>query len=75
MNEARLKALQTKLKAAHKLQAQWAKAYNQAERALLRVGHDIDQLEKKIELARIQQTTTVHDGGTARSTTRRGARR
>ena len=36
---------------------QWAKAYNRAERAMLRVGRQIDELERKTEneLAKIKQ--------------------
>lgn len=41
-----------KLKAAKVERLQWAKAYNQAERALLRVCGQIDELEKKLELAK-----------------------
>lgn len=52
----RLKLWQTKLKAAKAEERQWAKAYNRAERAMLRVGRQIDELEKKIanELAKAQ---------------------
>lgn len=44
----RLKLYKAKLRAAHVEQRQWAKHYNRAERALLRVGKTIDELEKKI---------------------------
>ena len=53
----RLNLLRTKLKAAKAEEQQWAKAYNRAERAMLRVGRQIDELEKKIEteLAKAEQ--------------------
>lgn len=45
----RQKALwQAQLKAARKEERQWAKAYNRAERALLRTGARIDKLEKRL---------------------------
>lgn len=45
----RQKALwQAQLKTAKKEERQWAKAYNRAERALLRVGKRIDQLERRL---------------------------
>ena len=36
------------LKAARKEERQWAKVYNRAERALLRVGQRIDKLEARL---------------------------
>lgn len=50
-----MKLLKVKLKAALAEQRQWAKEYNRAERAMLRVGKQIDELEKKIELATAKQ--------------------
>lgn len=49
MNLQTVRLWKTKLKAAKAEERQWAKKYNEAERALLRVGRDINQLEKKIE--------------------------
>lgn len=48
-----------KLRAAQAEERQWAKAYNKAERAMMRVGKEIEDLEKKIgnELAKIEQRT------------------
>jgi len=55
---------QAKLKAAKIEEQQYAKVYNRAERALLRIGKEIDELEKKIadELAKAKQRTGVVDG-------------
>jgi hypothetical protein len=57
MNSARFKLLKAKLKASKAEERQWAKEYNRAERAMLRVGAQIDELEKKIanELAKAEQ--------------------
>lgn len=57
MDSTRLKLLKAKLKASKAEERQWAKAYNKAERAMLRVGAHIDILEKKIanELAKAEQ--------------------
>lgn len=54
MDSPRVKLWKAKLKAAKAEERQWAKAYNRAARAMLRVGHQIDELEKKIatELAK-----------------------
>lgn len=49
MTALHVKQWKAQLAAARKLQRQWLKAYKQAERALLRVGKKIDQLEKKID--------------------------
>jgi len=51
-----LKLWKAKLKASEAEQRQWAKVYNRADRALLRVGKQINELEKKIanELAKAQ---------------------
>lgn len=49
MNSTRLKLWKAKLKAARAEERQWARAYNRAEKAMLRIGREIDQLEKKIE--------------------------
>jgi hypothetical protein len=49
MDSAKIKLLKAKLKAAKTEERQWAKVYNRAERAMLRVGRQIDQLEKRIE--------------------------
>jgi hypothetical protein len=54
MNTPTVKRWKAKLKTAKLERRQWAKAYNQAERALLRVCHRIDELEKKIELANLK---------------------
>jgi predicted nucleic acid-binding Zn-ribbon protein len=55
-----------KLRAAQVEERQWAKAYNKAERAMLRVGKEIEELEKKIgnELAKIEQRTGADERGT-----------
>lgn len=52
----RIKLLKAKLRALKAEERQWAKAYNRAERAMLRMGKQIDELEKKIglELAKSQ---------------------
>lgn len=57
MDSTRLKLLKAKLKASKAEERQWAKEYNRAERAMLRVGRQIDELEKKIgnELAKAEQ--------------------
>lgn len=57
MDSTKIKLLKTKLKAAKAEQRQWVKAYNRAERAVLRIGFQIDELEKKIgnELAKAEQ--------------------
>ena len=59
MNSTRLKLWKAKLKAARAEERQWARAYNRAEKAMLRIGREIDQLEKKIEneLAKAEQRT------------------
>lgn len=57
MDSAKIKLLKAKLKAAKTEERQWAKVYNRAERAMLRVGRQINELEKKIanELAKAEQ--------------------
>lgn len=57
MNSTRLKLWKTKLKAARADERQWARVYNRAEKAMLRIGREIDELEKKIEneLAKAEQ--------------------
>jgi len=57
MDSAKIKLLKAKLKAAKTEERQWAKAYNRAARAMLRVGRQINELEKKIanELAKAEQ--------------------
>ena len=57
MDSTRIKLLKAKLKASKAEERQWAKAYNKAERAMWRVGAQIDELEKKIanELAKAEQ--------------------
>lgn len=59
MNSTRLKLWKTKLKAARADERQWARVYNRAEKAMLRIGREIDELEKKIEdeLAKAEQRT------------------
>lgn len=59
MNSTKIKLWKAKLKASKSEERQWAKAYNRAERAMLRVGKQIDELEKKIanELAKAEQRT------------------
>ena len=54
-----------KLRAARAEEQQWAKAYNKAERAMTRIGKDIEDLEKKIghELAKIEQRTGADERG------------
>lgn len=44
-----VKQWKAKLKAAKAYQKRWLKQYNQAERALLKIGKTINELEKKIE--------------------------
>ncbi len=57
MDSTKLKLWKAKIKAAKTEERQWAKVYNRAERAMLRVGRQIDELEKKIEteLAKAEQ--------------------
>ena len=57
MNSTRLKLWKTKLKVARADERQWARVYNRAEKAMLRIGREIDELEKKIEneLAKAEQ--------------------
>ena len=57
MDSAKIKMWKAKLKASKAEERQWAKVYNKAERAMLRVGRQIDDLEKKIanELAKAEQ--------------------
>ena len=57
MDSTKIKLLKAKLKAAKAEQRQWAKAYNRADRAMLRIGRQLDELEKKIadELAKAEQ--------------------
>ena len=59
MDSTRLKLWKTKLKAARADERQWARVYNRAEKAMLRIGREIDELEKKIEneLAKAEQRT------------------
>lgn len=56
-----IKLWKAKLKAAREEERQWAKAYNRAERAMLRIGRKIDTLENKIEreLAGTEQRTDL----------------
>ena len=63
MNSRNISIWKAKLKTARAEERQWAKQFNQAERGLLRVGREIDQLEKKIELelARTAQKTAAHE--------------
>ena len=44
MTSNRLKLLKAKLKASKAEERQWAKAYNRAKRAMLRVGKQIAEL-------------------------------
>jgi len=44
-----VKQWKAKLKAAKAYQKRWLKQYNQAERALNKIGKTINELEKKIE--------------------------
>ena len=57
MDSHKIKLLKAKLKASKAEERQWAKVYNRSERAMLRVGRQIDELEKKIadELAKAEQ--------------------
>ena len=57
MDSTKIKMWKAKLKASTAEERQWAKAYNRAERAMLRVGRQIDELERKTEneLAKIKQ--------------------
>ena len=48
MSMHNVKMWTVKLKAARHEEQQWAKAYNKAERALNRIGKEIQELEKKI---------------------------
>jgi hypothetical protein len=59
MNSTRIKLWKAKLKAARADERQWARVYNRAEKAMLRIGREIDELEKKIEneLAKAEQRT------------------
>ena len=61
MDSTRIKLLKAKLKASKAEERQWAKVYNRSERAMLRVGRQIDELEKKIadELAKAEQRSGV----------------
>ena len=54
MDSRTSKLLKARLKAAKAEQRQWAKIYNRAEKALLKIGAKIDKLEHKIELARTE---------------------
>ena len=56
MSMHNVKMWTVKLKAARHEEQQWAKAYNKAERALNRIGKEIQELEKKIadELAKAE---------------------
>jgi hypothetical protein len=57
MTSSKLKLWKAKLKAARADERQWARVYNRAEKAMLRIGREIDELEKKIEteLAKAEQ--------------------
>lgn len=57
MDSTKIKLWKAKIKASKVEERQWAKVYNRAERAMLRVGRQIDELEKKIanELAKAEQ--------------------
>ena len=61
MDSHKIKLLKAKLKAFKAEERQWAKVYNRSERAMLRVGRQIDELEKKIadELAKAEQRSGV----------------
>ena len=61
MSMHNVKMWTVKLKAARHEEQQWAKAYNKAERALNRIGKEIQELEKKIadELAKAEQRSGV----------------
>ena len=52
MSMHNVKMWTVKLKAARHEEQQWAKAYNKAERALTRIGHEIQELESKIAAAK-----------------------
>jgi hypothetical protein len=54
---SKIKLWKTKLKAARADERQWARVYNRAERAMLKIGREIDQLERKIGLATPEQRT------------------
>lgn len=45
----RLNLWRAKVKALKHEEHQWAKVYNQAERAMTRIGKRIDELERKID--------------------------
>lgn len=49
MNSANVRMWKAKLKATRVEERQWTKAHNRAERALVRIGKEIEHLEKKIE--------------------------
>ena len=74
-----VKLLKAKLKAAKAEEKQWAKAYNRAERAMLRIGREIDKLEEKIDgavqLASAKQASGADDGGAGAGAARGRARR
>lgn len=56
MNKVRVNFWKAKLRAAKAEEKQWSKAYNRAERAMVRVSRQIDELERKIadELAKAE---------------------
>jgi len=74
-----VKLLKAKLKAAKAEEKQWAKAYNRAERAMLRIGREIDKLEEKIDgavqLASAKQASGADDRGAGAGAARGRARR
>ena len=55
MRRPNIKLLQAKLKTAQAEERQWANAWNKAERHMIRIGKEIEELERKIELAGTQQ--------------------
>jgi len=73
-----VKLLKAKLKAAKAEEKQWAKAYNRAERAMLRIGREIDKLEEKldgaVQLASAKQASGADDGRAGVGVTRVRAR-
>ncbi len=54
MKSSRVKLLKAKLISARADERLWAKVYNRAERAMLRIGRQIEDLERRIanELAK-----------------------
>jgi len=50
MRPQSIKLWQAKIKLLLKEEKEWAKKWNQADRAMIRLGRRIEELEKKIEL-------------------------